>query len=59
VLPRLDVANTPVAEAPPKPVQDRFVSSAGDAGTAPQAVKSTKTAEAVVPTGGIVAPPAK
>jgi hypothetical protein len=58
VLPKADVANTPVAEAAPKPVQDRFV-SAGDAGTSPQAAKSTKTAEAVVPTGGIAAAPAK
>jgi hypothetical protein len=55
VLPNLDVANAPVAELAPKPVQDRFV---GNAGTNPPAVKSTKTAEAVVPTGGIVAKPA-
>jgi hypothetical protein len=55
VLPKLDVANAPVAELAPKPVQDRFV---GNAGTNPPAVKSTKTAEAVVPTGGIVAKPA-
>ncbi len=54
VLPRVDLANTPVAEAAPKAVQDRFVSSAGDAASSPPAAKSTKTAEAVVP-----APPAK
>jgi hypothetical protein len=59
VLPKLDVANAPVAELAPKPVQDRFVGNAGDAGTNRPAVKSTKTAEAVVPTGGIVAKPAK
>lgn len=58
VLPKADIADTPVAEAAPKPVQDRFV-SAGDAGTSPPAAKSTKTAEAVVPTGGIVTTPAK
>jgi hypothetical protein len=59
VLPKLDVANTPVAELAPKPVQDRFVGSTGDAAINPQAVKSTRTAEAVAPTGGIVATPAK
>ena len=49
----------PVAVLTAKPVQDRFVSSAtGDEPIAP-AVKSTKTAEAVVPTGGVAAPPAK
>ncbi|WP_291684175.1 hypothetical protein [Bradyrhizobium sp.] len=58
VLPKMDVAKAPLAEAASKPVQDRFVSAA-DAGTSPQAAKSTKTAEAVVPTGGIVATPAK
>ena len=39
-------------ERAPKPVQDRFVSSTADAEANPPAVKSTKTAEAVVPTGG-------
>jgi hypothetical protein len=48
VLPTPDAA-TPVAELAQKPVQDRFVS-----GTQP--VKSTKTAEAVVPIGGISTP---
>ena len=47
----------------PKPVQDRFVSSAVQAeASRPEilpAEKSTKTAEAVVPTGGVVAAPAK
>ncbi|MGZ3296547.1 MAG: hypothetical protein ACXU9D_25175, partial [Xanthobacteraceae bacterium] len=52
VLPKVDVVNAAVAEVAPKPVQDRFVGSAGDAGSNPPAVKSTKTAEAVVPTGG-------
>jgi hypothetical protein len=59
VLSKLDAANAPVAELAPKPVQDRFAGSAADAATDPQPVKSTKTAEAVVPTGGIVATPAK
>jgi hypothetical protein len=60
VLPRTDIAVTPVAELAAKPVQDRFVSSAvvqAEITLAP--AKSTKTAEAMVPTGGIVAVPAK
>ena len=48
VLPR-DNSSTPVAELKSKPMQDRFVSSAVDE-QAP--AKSTKTAEAAVPTGG-------
>jgi hypothetical protein len=44
-------ASTPVAELSPKPTQDRFTTSAAEAVTAPQVAKSTKTAEAVVPTG--------
>ena len=59
VLPKVDVVNAAVAEAAPKPVQDRFVTSAGDAGSNQPAVKSTKTAEAVVPTAVIMATPAK
>jgi hypothetical protein len=47
----------------PKPVQDRFVGSAMQAEASRQEVvpveKSTKTAEAVAPTGGVVAGPAK
>lgn len=53
VLPPADVI-TPMAELRSKQIQDRFVSSTGSAA----AVKSTKTAEATVPTGG-AAPPAK
>jgi hypothetical protein len=57
VLPSADVAATPVAELAPKPVQDRFVQQVET--TLPPA-KSTKTAEAMVPTGGVVvAAPAK
>jgi hypothetical protein len=47
----------------PKPVQDRFVGSPVQAETlraeAMPVQKSTKTAEAVAPTGGVVAAPAK
>jgi hypothetical protein len=56
VLPQFDSAIAPVAEA--KPVQDRFASETVSA-EKPQAVsppKSTKTAEATVPTGGVAAP---
>jgi hypothetical protein len=55
VLPQTDSPNTPVAELAAKPTQDRFVSSAVQTETNPQSAKSTKTAEAMVPTGGIVA----
>jgi len=51
-----------VPSSQPKPVQDRFVSSAPETeANPPQAAKSTKTAEAVVPTGGMsaAAAPAK
>jgi hypothetical protein len=55
VLPPMDGgSNAPVAELTVKPVQDRFVGGAV-AETNPQAAKSTKTAEAVVPTGGVAA----
>ncbi|HEX7924975.1 MAG TPA: hypothetical protein VF583_28700 [Bradyrhizobium sp.] len=54
VLPRQDNA-IPVAEAKPKNA-DRFVSSAMEGEALPQAAKATKTAEAVVPTGGTAAP---
>jgi hypothetical protein len=54
VLPHLDSANVPVAEVVAKPVQDRFASETVSA-EKPQAAstKSTKTAEATVPTGGV------
>jgi hypothetical protein len=55
VLPQTGIAVVPVAELAAKPVQDRFVSSAAEAETNPQAAKSTKTAEAMVPTGGVAA----
>jgi hypothetical protein len=55
VLPRNDGApsSVPVATLQSKAVQDRFVSGATDNEPVVQAVKSTKTAEAVVPTGGV------
>jgi len=62
VLPHMDTANVPVADAAAKPVQDRFVSKAMEIETNPQSAKSTKTAEALAPTGGVAAappPPAK
>jgi hypothetical protein len=54
VLPHLDSANTPIAEVAAKPVQDRFASETVSA-EKPQtaSAKSTKTAEATVPTGGV------
>jgi hypothetical protein len=59
VLPQAEVAATPVAALTAKPVQDRFANTAVGAQPAPQPVKSTKTAEAMVPTGGVAATPAK
>jgi hypothetical protein len=38
----------------PKSVQERFPSSVGE--TDAQAVRATKTAEAMVPTGGVATP---
>jgi hypothetical protein len=54
VLPQADVARTPVAGLAAKPVQDRFVTSTTDADANSQTSKSTKTAEAMVPTGNAV-----
>jgi hypothetical protein len=48
VLPQVEVG-VPMAQAAPKSVQDRFVSNA-EGGATIQPVKSTKTAEAAVPT---------
>jgi hypothetical protein len=56
VLPPMDSSIVPVAEFKAKPVQDRFAAGAVETETSPQPVKSTKTAEAMVPTGGVVAP---
>jgi hypothetical protein len=56
VLPH-DTTSTPMAELKSKPTQDRFVSSAVEGDAVPQPVKATKTAEAVVPTGGAATAP--
>jgi hypothetical protein len=54
VLPHTnESSNVPVAELPAKPTQDRFVSTAAQAESNPQGAKSTKTAEAAAPTGGV------
>jgi len=57
VLPRVDAADEPVAVLAGKPVQARFAGVAPDTETGPQLAKSTKTAEATAPTGGLVATP--
>ncbi|MDI1265849.1 MAG: hypothetical protein PS018_21615 [bacterium] len=57
VLPH-DLATVPMAEGKsPKPTQDRFVSSAVEGEVQEQPAKSTKTAEAAVPTGGAATAP--
>jgi hypothetical protein len=53
VLPKVDIASAPVAELTPKPVQDRFVSSAVATETNPEPAKSTKTTKAMGPTSGV------
>ncbi len=50
------ISSTPVAELKSKPTQDRFVSSAVEEQAPVHPAKSTKTAEAAVPTGGTAAP---
>jgi len=52
-------SSTPVAELKAKPTQDRFVSSVVEGDAHPQPARSTKTAEAAVPTGGAVTAPAQ
>jgi hypothetical protein len=54
VLPTAETS-VPMAEAAPKPVQDRFASKA-DGEAVSQTAKSTKTAEAVVPTSAAAVP---
>jgi len=58
VLPH-DTASVPMAELKSdpksKPSQDRFVSSAVEGDAQPAVAKSTKTAEAAMPTGGVAA----
>jgi hypothetical protein len=56
VLPRNDsAASIPVAVLQTKPVQDRFVGNATDPEPLAQVAKSTRTAEATAPTGGVAA----
>jgi hypothetical protein len=55
VLPQqVGAAAMPMAEVTHKSVQDRFVSAPPDAAIQP--VKSTRTAEVLVPTGGVATP---
>jgi hypothetical protein len=54
-----DNASVPMAEAKPAKPQDRFVSSAVEGEAQPQPARSTKTAEAVAPTGGSATVPAQ
>lgn len=56
VLPHTGITAVPMAELAPK-AQDRVDAKANEAGT--QVAKSTRTAEAVVPTGGRAATPAQ
>jgi hypothetical protein len=59
VLPEDNGAAVAAVAVSAKPTQDRFVSSAADDDKIPHPTKSTKTAEAMVPTGGAaVAAPA-
>ena len=51
VLPQTDGAGVPMAALDAKPVQERFVSPVAEVETQP--AKSTRTAEAQVPTGGV------
>jgi hypothetical protein len=59
VLAAPDTAAAPAAVAAAKPLQDRFAGDAVTAATSQQPVKSTRTAEAMVPTGGVAAPAQK
>ena len=58
VLPQPRGADAAVASLASKPVQDRFVGHVAEEATLARPVKSTRTAEASAPTGG-VAPPAQ
>jgi hypothetical protein len=50
---QLGSPNATVVELTPKPVQDRFAGSVVETETNPEVAKSTKTAEAMGPTGGV------
>jgi hypothetical protein len=55
VLPQTGSPVAPVAELKGKPVPDRFVGSAGETEANPQPTKTTKTAEAMAPSGAVAA----
>ena len=56
VLPQTEISQVPVAALSPKPTQDRFANSVEETEKVPpQPAKSTKTAAASVPTGGVAA----
>jgi hypothetical protein len=59
VLPQMGGSVQPTVALTAKPTKDRFVSSTADAEDSRQSAKSTKTAEAVVPTGGAATAPAQ
>ena len=59
VLPQLEGAILPVTEVTAKAVQDRFVTTAAEAGTDSQSTKSTKTAEAIPSGTNVATAPAK
>ena len=59
VLPQLEGAILPVTEVTAKAVQDRFVTTAAEAGTDSQSTKSTKTAEAIPSGANVATAPAK
>jgi hypothetical protein len=59
VLPQIATSVAPVAALTPKPVQDRFAGGAAPSETNLPSAKSTKTAEATVPTGGVAPAPAQ
>jgi hypothetical protein len=59
VLPQIGTSVAPVAALTPKPVQDRFAGGAAPGETNLPSAKSTKTAEATVPTGGVAPAPAQ
>jgi hypothetical protein len=58
VLPQLEVAILPVTEVA-KPMQERFVTTAAEAGTDSPSTKSTKTAEAIPSGANVATAPAK
>jgi hypothetical protein len=56
MVPQPGSPNATVVELTPKPVQDRFASSAVETETNPEPAKSTKTVEAMGPTGSVRTP---